>query len=90
MRLTFDPAKRDKTLAERGLDFGDAGKAFAHNHLTVADDRRDYGEQRFVTVGCIGTRMVVLVWTPRQGGRRIVSMRKANDREQKIYAPQLA
>lgn len=90
MKLTYDLAKRAKTLKERGLDFADAAKVFAHRHLTVADDRKDYGEPRFITIGHAGERMVVLVWTPRDDGRRIISMRKANDREQEIYAPLLA
>jgi uncharacterized DUF497 family protein len=46
-----------------------------------------YGETRHITVGFLGDRMVVLAWTPRNGARRIISMRKANDREQKAYAP---
>lgn len=90
MRITYDPAKRDRTFAERGLDFDDAGQVFAGNHLTVADDREGYGEPRYITIGHIASRMVIVVWTPRKGSRRIISMRKANDREQKIYAPPLA
>ncbi len=90
MRISFDPVKRGKTLVERGLDFNDARELFAGNHLTVADDRKNYGEPRFITIGHLGARMIVAVWTPRHGSRRIVSMRKANDREQKTYAPRLA
>ena len=40
-----------------------------------------------ITVGFLGGRMVVLAWTLRNGARRIISMRKANDREQKTYTP---
>lgn len=89
MRFTFDSDKRDRTLKERGLDFADASKVFAGPTLTVSDDRRDYGEPRFITIGLLGNRMIVLVWTPRAGSRRIISMRKANDREQAIYGPRL-
>jgi uncharacterized protein len=46
MDISFDPAKRDKTLAERGLDFADAGLVFAGVTATVQDMRRDYGEDR--------------------------------------------
>ena len=90
MRVTYDQVKRERTLAERDLDFDDSRKVFAGNHLTVVDDRQDYGEPRYITVGHIGSRMVVVVWTPRKDSRRIISMRKANDREQKTYAPRLA
>ena len=55
--------------------------------LTVEDDRRDYGEARFITIGFLDDAMVVLVWTPRNDGYRIISMRKANERERKLYTP---
>jgi hypothetical protein len=43
MRITFDPAKRAVTLAERGLDFADAAEVFQGDTLDFPDDRRDYG-----------------------------------------------
>ena len=89
MRVSYDPVKRDRTLVERGLDFDDAEQVFSSNHLTATDDRKEYGELRYITIGHLGSRMVVIVWTPRSDSRRIVSMRKANDREQKIYGKRL-
>ena len=53
--------------------------------LTVEDDRQDYGEVRFITIGFLDGTMVVLVWTARGGARRIISMRKANERERRLY-----
>ena len=85
MKLEFDPAKRDKTLAERGLDFARAGEIFDGLHLTGQDTRQEYTEDRFITVGHLEGRLVVLVWTPRGDLRRIISMRKANDREKAFY-----
>lgn len=87
MQIEFDSAKRQETLEDRGLDMADAAEVFEGDHLTVEDARFDYGETRHITVGFLGGRMVVLAWTPRNGARRIISMRKANDREQKAYAP---
>ena len=55
----------------------------------MQDTRQDYGEDRFITIGRLNKRMVVLVWTPRGEVRRIISMRKANDREQALYGPRL-
>src|SRR5574344_950852 len=81
MQIEFDPDKRDKTLAERGLDFAQAGEVFAGVNVTAEDARFDYGEPRFTTVGVLDGRMVILVWTPRGEVRRIISMRKANERE---------
>lgn len=85
MQLSFDPTKRQKTLEERGLDFADAVRIFAGRTLTALDDRIDYGEDRYITYGYLQDRAVILVWTPRAGTRRIISMRYANDRERQFY-----
>lgn len=82
MRITFDPAKRAKTLAERGLDFTDAAEVFAGLHTVEPDTRKDYGEPRFISAGCLRGRLVVLVWTPRGTARRIISMRYGNAKEE--------
>ncbi len=85
MNIEFDQNKRMKTLTERGLDFADADKVFSGITATAPDTRRDYGEQRFITMGLLDGRVVVLVWTKRGENRRIISMRKANEREQKRF-----
>ena len=87
MTVEFDEVKRVRTLAERGLDMARAGEVFDGASLTVEDDRMDYGETRYITIGFLDERMVVLVWTPRGDVHRIISMRKANDREKAIYEP---
>ena len=83
MRITCDPAKRQRTLEERGLDLRRAKEIFAGYHFTRVDDRFDYGEPRFTTVGWLDSRLVVFVWTPRGTARRIVSMRHCHEREAK-------
>jgi uncharacterized DUF497 family protein len=83
--ITFDPAKRQRTLQERGLDFIDAPEVFLGKTFRWIDDRFDYGELRTITIGRLRGRMVVLVWTQRGEFRHIISMRKANDREQAQY-----
>jgi hypothetical protein len=85
MQIEFDPDKRTKTLAERGLDFGRADEIFAGHHFTAEDTREDYNELRYITVGQLDGRMVVMVWTPRGEARRIISLRKANEREYARY-----
>lgn len=87
MAITFDPPKRDKALAERGLDFAAAEVVFAGRVFTFDDEREDYGEIRCITIGFLNGRMVVIGWTPRDADRHVFSMRKANDREQRKYAP---
>lgn len=81
MQIEYDPAKRDATLLKRGLDMAEVGAIFETELLTVEDGRMDYGEPRFVTVGYLNARMMFVAWTPRGSMRRIISMRKANDRE---------
>jgi uncharacterized DUF497 family protein len=90
MAIVFDPAKRLSTLQSRELDFAHAGEVFDGPHLTIEDDRNDYGETRYFTVGLLVGRMVVIVWTPRGDDQRVISMRRANDREQKAYGRRLA
>jgi uncharacterized DUF497 family protein len=89
MLIEFDSLKRDKTLAERGLDFANAAKIFDGHQFTLEDDRQDYSESRFITVGKLDGRMVMVVWTPRGIIRRIISMRKCNEREQSLYKNRL-
>ncbi|WP_169513618.1 MULTISPECIES: BrnT family toxin [Aurantimonas] len=81
VEISCDPAKRARTLRERGLDFYDAAQAFAGRTLTLADDRRDYGEARFQTYGILDDRIVMIVWTPRGEMRHVISMRHCHDRE---------
>jgi uncharacterized DUF497 family protein len=89
MRITFDAAKRTKTLAERGLDFADAEFVFAGVTLEVEDTRRDYGEPRIICYGYLDRRLVVVGYTRRGGERHVFSMRKANEREKARIAPLL-
>jgi uncharacterized DUF497 family protein len=87
--ISFDPTKRQATLGVRGLDLADAGRVFAGATYAMLDDRVTGPEQRFVTVGTLDGRVVVLVWAQRDGARHIISMRKASDREQALYAGRL-
>ncbi len=89
MRITFDPAKRDVTLAERGLDFADSARVFEGVTLEIEDTRENYGEPRIICYGLLEGRMVVVGYTPRGADRHIFSMRKANDREKTRIAPLL-
>jgi uncharacterized DUF497 family protein len=89
VRITFDAAKRAATLEHRGLDFADAALVFAGRHFTAPDERRDYGEPRFITAGELGGRLVVLVWTPRGSARRIISMRFGHAKEAGHWAQAL-
>lgn len=89
MSVTYDPAKRTATLAERGLDFNDAELVFAGPTFEVEDNRRNYGEIRVICFGLLHGRVVVIGYTPRGADRHVFSMRKANDREKARIAPLL-
>ena len=89
MRITFDPGKRIATLEERGLDFADATEVFDGITAEAEDTRKDYGETRIICFGMLRGRLVQIVYTPRDAGRHIISMRKANGREKARLAPLL-
>jgi uncharacterized DUF497 family protein len=79
--ISFDPTKRERTLVERGLDFADAALVFDGEVRTAPDERRDYGEDRYITAGHLRGRLVVMVWTPRGQSRHVISMRHCHERE---------
>ena len=89
MKITFDPEKRAETLITRGLDMAESAEVWDGLHLTYEDKRRDYGEPRLITLGYLNARLVFIAWTYRGATRRIISMRKANGREQRKYIPLL-
>lgn len=87
MRISYDPAKRARTLLDRGLDFDDALLVFGGITVEVEDARKDYGERRVICYGVLKGRIVVVGYTPRGSVRHVFSMRKANDREQARLSP---
>lgn len=87
MRISYDPAKHQRTLTERGLDFEDALLVFEGVTVEVEDQRNDYGERRMICYGLLAGRLVVVGYTPRGAVRHVFSMRKANDRETTRLAP---
>ncbi len=89
MDISYDEAKRQKTLRARGLDFADAGKIFEGTVIELEDDRFDYPEQRLRTYGLIDNRLVMIAWTPTETGIRVISMRKCNEREQKAFTARM-
>lgn len=82
----WDEDKRAANLEKHGVDFSAALEFEWDTALTADDARQDYGEPRFVSIGFIGPRLHVLVWTPRGEQFRVISLRKANAREVKRYA----
>lgn len=85
MRYVWDEAKRQRTLALRGLDFALAHEVFKGPTFTFEDNRWDYDEDRWVTIGLIGYEVVVIVHTESEDEIRVISMRKATRNEQRLY-----
>ena len=91
--IEFDPMKDAENIAKRGLSLELACLLFEGPFVEEQDERRDYAETRFVATGPIaelGERLFVVVYTWRGGVRRIISFRKANDREARTYAASIA
>jgi len=85
LKYAWDEAKNDSNAAKHGLRFEDAEKVFAGPCVTFEDDRFDYGEERLITLGALEDRLVVIAHAPNDDGSRIISMRKANRIEKRIY-----
>jgi len=85
MDFIWDENKRKTNIRKRGLDFADAQIVFAGTTFTFEDDRFDYGEQRFITMGLLRGVVVVIAHTERGEAVRIISMRKATKHEQEIF-----
>ena len=81
----WDDAKRRANLTKHGVDFAAAAGFDWDTAVTVEDRRQTYGERRLYSLGLIGARLHVLVWTPRAGGARLISLRRANARERRRW-----
>jgi len=85
MEFEWDEGKRRANLAKHGLDFRDAERIFQGITITAEDKRQDYGENRFISLGLLEDMVVVVVYTERSEKIRVISMRKANQREKQAY-----
>lgn len=85
MKFTWDEGKRQSNLAKHGLDFAKAESVFREVTFSFEDDRFEYGEHRFITIGLLGSTVVVMVHTEQEDMVRIISMRKATGNEQRLY-----
>ena len=85
MKLDWDDTKRNWTLTERGLDFADVVYFDWNTAIAAQDVRADYGEARMVAYGFIGKTFFALAYTMRGQTLRVISLRRANSRERKIY-----
>lgn len=86
MRYTFDPKKRNANLKKHGYDFEDAQQLIeSGSNVTFEDRRFDYEDRRFITLGMLREDVVVIATAETDDEIRVVSMRKAERNEEKIY-----
>ena len=85
MRFSWHEPKRQATLKKRGLDLAHAEQVFKGPTFTFEDDRKDYGEQRWVTLGLLQEKVVVIVHTESEDEIRVISLREANKNEQILF-----
>jgi len=85
MQFEWDESKRASNLEKHGIDFRDAVIFFESDLVCFEDDRHNYGEKRFIAFGQLAGRLLVTAYTLRNGNIRILSMRKANARERRLY-----
>jgi uncharacterized protein len=85
MQFIWHEPKRQANLKKHGMDFVDAERVFAGPTFTFEDDREDYGEQRWVTLGLLGAKVVVIVHTETAEEIRVISMREADKDEQLLF-----
>lgn len=86
MRYSYDPKKKASNLKKHGLNFDDArGVIESAQTVTFEDLRFDYGEVRYLTLGLLHGVVVIITTAETDKAIRIISMRKADKHEQKIY-----
>ena len=85
MHFEWDDAKNERNIQQHGIDFLDVPALFDGPMLTELDDRMEYGEDRWVSIGMLSTLAAVVVWTERDGDTiRLISARKANKYERQV------
>ncbi|MGA3027705.1 MAG: BrnT family toxin [Bryobacteraceae bacterium] len=86
MEFEWDERKAGQNIARHGVPFEYAARVFLDSHRLDAEDaRRDYGEERRLTLGMIEGRLYVVANTVRGKIIRLISARKANQRERRQY-----
>ncbi len=90
MEFEWDEKKRTANIQKHKIDFIGIESVFENLRYTILNDRLDYGEARFVTVGIMENRIVTVVYTETENTIRIISIRKATKNEQQKYFEEIA
>ena len=83
--IEFDPAKKEANIAKHGVDMASAEQFEFDTALVTVDTGQSYGEIRYIAIGYVKERLHVLAFTKRGLKVRVISLRKANKREERAY-----
>jgi len=86
MKYVWDRHKNAANIAKHGFDFTDAERVFEEPVIVWVDKRRNYGEERYVAIGSFEGICFTVVFTDRQGERRIISVRRSNRKERHRFS----
>lgn len=84
--IDFDPAKSARNERERGIAFERFADLDFETAIAIEDSRKEYGERRLRVLGTIDGKLHAAVITPRGETIRVISLRRANKREERAYA----
>ena len=90
MNCEWDEIKRQANIQKHGIDFSDVPELFDGEVVIIPDTRFEYGENRYIALGVLKGRVMVIAYTERGDNIRIISVRKATKNEQIYYFEQLA
>jgi uncharacterized DUF497 family protein len=86
MKFEFDAVKNKTNIAKHGVDMALAEEFEFDTAIEQVDDRMDYGETRWQALGFLNGRLHSLVYTERRKAIRVISLRRASGKEEKLYA----
>ncbi len=85
MKFEWDENKNRSNISVHGIDFRDAYLVFEKPILIKTDTRKNYGEERLIGLGELFNAVIVIIFTKRVDSIRVISIRRANKNERKIY-----
>jgi len=89
VKYEWDETKRQANIQKHGIDFIEVPEMFESETVIVEDTRYPYNEQRYIAIGLLKGRIIVVAYTERGEVIRLISARKATKNEQINYFEQL-
>jgi uncharacterized protein len=91
MTFEWDKTKNSTNIRKHGIDFNDIPEIFNAPMIATLDDSVDYNENRYIGIGILRNILAVIIFVEKKDGEviRIISARKANKYESKIYKEEI-